>query len=723
MAEHGLRKSLRQPQLPSVATEQGLTFGLLLALLLSAITGMTAALQGPDLAVLWLGLLSGLLLGWALALLRQPATRTAVVVLLTGVLFLLLVPGDLGGKILSLIVESIHRLFASIPFYPGQAIDPGRLGQLAQALGAAAQILAERSWVWIAALASDQPVFDPVAAALAWNALVWVVSAWAGWIVEARRNALLAAFPALLLSLATLASGQRTPASLFLMLGLVLLLLAVSRQDQRKREWEAEHLAYPSHKGRQILGAALAVTVGLVLLSALIPSLSVQRLRQWIDTLRQPAPQQQSRLAESLGILPGGTPVPDHFQAVRSPGLPREHLIGSGPELSQQVVMTVKVADLTALFSGGQPLPLYWRGFTYDIYTGHGWSSSATAEATVAANQSLQADQGRGYLLIRQEVSPVEDLGGTIYAAGEPVRLNLSSQAAWRGAGDLFGVRIDSSAAYEVLSLVPVVDGQVLRSAGERYPDWIRQRYLSLPDELPEQVKALALRLTAFQPTPFDRATAIESYLRTFPYTLDVPRPPQDRDVVDYFLFDLQKGYCDYFASAMVVLARAAGIPARLAIGYAPGTYNLNSGHFVVTEADAHSWAELYFSGIGWVPFDATPSHSTLVRSAPLAAQTPSSGNSPAQPARPEEKASLPWAWFLAGLIALATLLTAGWNGLDGYRLRRLPFPAAELYRRLGRAGKRLAVISKPGDTPYEFSAALQNRLAELAARVNEGSF
>jgi transglutaminase-like putative cysteine protease len=118
--------------------------------------------------------------------------------------------------------------------------------------------------------------------------------------------------------------------------------------------------------------------------------------------------------------------------------------------------------------------------------------------------------------------------------------------------------------------------------------------------------------LTSAEPTPYDRARAIEQYLRTFPYSLDVPHPPPDQDLVDYFLNDLRKGYCDYYASAMVVLARAAGIPARLAIGYANGTYDLNSRRFLVTEADAHSWVEVFFPNIGWVAFEPTAGRPAL---------------------------------------------------------------------------------------------------------------
>ncbi|MFO7552136.1 MAG: transglutaminase-like domain-containing protein, partial [Haliea sp.] len=77
---------------------------------------------------------------------------------------------------------------------------------------------------------------------------------------------------------------------------------------------------------------------------------------------------------------------------------------------------------------------------------------------------------------------------------------------------------------------------------------------------------------------------AIQSYLRKFSYSLDIPQPPEDDDVIDYFLFDLQKGYCDYFASAMVVMARAIGIPARLVIGYTSGNYDYDANYYVIIE-------------------------------------------------------------------------------------------------------------------------------------------
>jgi hypothetical protein len=243
---------------------------------------------------------------------------------------------------------------------------------------------------------------------------------------------------------------------------------------------------------------------------------------------------------------------------------------------------------------------------------------------------------------------------------------------------------------------------------------------------VPSRVKDLAIRLTASVPTPYDRAKAIESYLRTYPYSLDVPHPPSQRDLVDYFLFDLGKGYCDYYASAMVVLSRAAGIPARLAIGYASGDYNLNSKRYVVSEADAHSWVEVYFPGIGWIPFEPTAAQPALEASQQTTSATQAVTASPPKTPAVTLGQSTPWWWILPlTALALAGVLLAAWTIFDNSRLSRLSEPAAavEIYRRMRRSGARLVMALESGDTPYEFADALITRLQELVRQEVGSAF
>ena len=139
--------------------------------------------------------------------------------------------------------------------------------------------------------------------------------------------------------------------------------------------------------------------------------------------------------------------------------------------------------------------------------------------------------------------------------------------------------------------------------------------HLELPDTVTQRTVDLAHSLTDEQPNMYAKAQAIEAYLRTFEYDLSVSAPPSDIvDVADYFLFDLQRGYCDYYATAFVVLARVAGLPTRFATGFAPGSWNPQDGRWTITEAEAHSWPEVYFPTYGWIPFEPTAGRSELSR-------------------------------------------------------------------------------------------------------------
>jgi transglutaminase-like putative cysteine protease len=715
VAEHGLNPPVSLFQRARRA-EKLVTLALLLILLTAAVSGVTSVLRGPDWGLLWSSLLFGLLVGWGLAILEQPAWRAAAITIVLGLLYVLLVSGGVARQLITVLLLSIQTAFHNLFLPPGATSNLVPMALQLQTLSQTLAVLYGRVAVWVSALVTGKPVFDPVAAAMVWRLLVWSVASWAGWVVEARRSALLAVLPAILLSVGTLSYGQRNSATLYWVLGAALVLLATVGHDRRELAWDWSEIPYPARKGRQIGCVATLAAVGLVLLSLAVATFSIQRISKWFTRTRGPAVAQQGGLAESLGILPAATPVPDAFKNVRRPGLPRILLIGSGPELSGELVMSVQIPDLPSLTKGGRSIPLYWRSYTYDDYTGSGWSTSATQQTQAEANQPLGSDRAPDHVLVQQVVRPFPGHGGLLYADGEPVQVDQGSQSAWRSQGDLFGVQLDQGGPYQVSSLVPLVTPSQLRQAGQHYPDWVLNRYLALPSEVPDRVKSLALELTAGQPTPYDRTMAIESYLRKIPYTLDLPAPPPDRDLADYFIFDLRKGYCDYYATAMVVLARAAGIPARLAVGYASGEYNLNSGRFMVTQADAHSWVEVYFPKIGWVPFEPTAALPNLSGAAPSAA-TGIQENIPDQTTPAGGTISLlSWGWLLplSGLI-LFMLGLAAWAGFDALRLRRFTGHAlaAEIYRRLRSWGQRLGSPSEPGETPYEFSQALADRLKQ----------
>jgi hypothetical protein len=162
---------------------------------------------------------------------------------------------------------------------------------------------------------------------------------------------------------------------------------------------------------------------------------------------------------------------------------------------------------------------------------------------------------------------------------------------------------------YYGFSKLPALNAGKLHSALPEYPSDITSTYLQLPTQLDPRIPELARQITANARTPYDKAQALETYLRTrFTYTLNLSGKPGD-DPLPHFLFETRAGHCEYFASSMAVMLRTLGIPSREVNGFLPGEYNDLGGDYIVRASDAHSWVEVYFPGPGngWVVFDPTP--------------------------------------------------------------------------------------------------------------------
>jgi transglutaminase-like putative cysteine protease len=160
---------------------------------------------------------------------------------------------------------------------------------------------------------------------------------------------------------------------------------------------------------------------------------------------------------------------------------------------------------------------------------------------------------------------------------------------------------------YAGFSLLPPLNVAKLRAAPMEYSSDIASAYLQLPRKLDARIPEFARQITKNSQTPFDKALAIESYLRNhFTYTLNLTGKPGD-DPLAHFLFETRAGHCEYFASAMIIMLRTLGIPSREVNGFLPGEFNELGGDYIVRASDAHSWVEVYFSGADWQTFDPTP--------------------------------------------------------------------------------------------------------------------
>lgn len=256
-------------------------------------------------------------------------------------------------------------------------------------------------------------------------------------------------------------------------------------------------------------------------------------------------------------------------------------------------------------------VPRYWRETSYDTYDGSGWSQARGVRRRVGCNEELQRSPSNAK---RLDISVKVLKGGVakhLLAPLSPVRVCVGEFAATydeEAQSLTLKAELPAGTRYTASSAVPEFSVEAIRAAPAEVPAKIRRRYLQLPGDVPARVKELAISVTAGATNNFDKAKLIEAYLGRsgrFTYALEPPPTPKGRDGVDYFLFDLKRGYCSYFSSAMAVMLRSIGVPARTVSGFAPGNWSpLNQS---VTLTTPHAWVEVYVAGHGWVEFEPTP--------------------------------------------------------------------------------------------------------------------
>ncbi len=170
-----------------------------------------------------------------------------------------------------------------------------------------------------------------------------------------------------------------------------------------------------------------------------------------------------------------------------------------------------------------------------------------------------------------------------------------------------FSQRLLPGELYTMVSSASLATNNELSEAGTEYPTAVTDYYLQLPDTLSPRVKELSQQLTTDFDNAHDKALTIQNYLREFKFTLNVDPPPFNADGVTHFLFNMKEGYGDYFASAMAVMLRTIGIPARIAVGYSPGIYDSDEAVIIMRDSDSHAWTQVYFPQYGWIDFEPTP--------------------------------------------------------------------------------------------------------------------
>ncbi|HJR81261.1 MAG TPA: transglutaminase-like domain-containing protein, partial [Anaerolineales bacterium] len=467
---------------------------------------------------------------------------------------------DLGGAFLATLPQVVVAIREDIP------IDTSAVAEAWFVVVEASNALRLRVQMWLLRLNGDVTVNDALIRNMIWILIMWLISAWMGW-YAGRRNAAAALLPSILLLAAiTSYSGYRVY-TLWVMVVVLLLLMGVWNYRNHTAQWDRQKVDYSESIRYDVTQAVIFLSLAIGVVALITPSISWRQIREFLRERGDNA------IAETLGVQ--RQPVAAQNVPVQKSSLPRDHLLSGGFAQSQEIVMTIRTGELPPVVIPEVTTDApryYWRSTTYDIYVGAGWVTSSAPGQRYEANTPLIPGVLNGYKTLHLDVEMVEPEGklfwsGILFSADVPIRVdwrlrpqsNLFADQSALLQADLF-VAASGAVAYKAESYVPLVTVEELRNVSNPYPESIQERYLNLPQSLPERVRQLAGEITKDELTAYDKAKAIEAYLRSYPYDLEVPVPPEDQDVADYFLFDLKKGYCDYYATAMVVLARASGL-------------------------------------------------------------------------------------------------------------------------------------------------------------------
>ncbi len=563
----------------------------------------------------------------------------------------------------------------------------------------------------------------------------------------------------LLINLSNVSDGYIIFLIVFLIAALLLLLRFNLYESMRR--WKRQGLRYAEDLGWDVMQAGALISIGILIFSWILPGSYMNPTISQIWNLNSnPWMQVQNTWNRVISVSGGSNPA--------NRGNFRDSLtLGGNPNLTNEAVFNVQ-------FSDGQDNDQYLASLSYDTYDGNAWTVSPVDTGAIKANEPFPSGADMTHTVTQKVavVNPPGEQSPYLSGASEIVSVNLpakvqtnqaSAKVDWQGQNGY----LVSGQNYTVISSVSSADEQTLRSvpmpsdapkapAGYEgssvpvtyYYPAVVNTYTQLP-KLDPRIAALAKSLTRDKTTMYDKVVALESYLRShYSYNVNIHRPLSEEGVA-WFLFDNpnRDGFCNYFASAMAVMARSLGIPARVVVGYTHGTYDAKYKQNVIRGTDAHSWTQIYFAGYGWVNFEPAASFATFTR--PLPSQFPSSGagssstnggvTSPVNPSHrlnggdtgdnsggsgtgtgaatgPSLGTAL--GSFILLLLFAALLFSLWWRRL--FRNYGLP---AQLYGRVCTLAEWAGIKIQPAQTPYEYMqevAAFTPKDAETLERLGD---
>lgn len=312
----------------------------------------------------------------------------------------------------------------------------------------------------------------------------------------------------------------------------------------------------------------------------------------------------------------------DNFERLTASlkGSSHSYAIGYGPSLnlgdqisiSEEVVFTAEAS--TALSQGTR---IYWRGRVYEKYENGSWQEGEQKQTPINPNsRNLSPTENSDGVFVTYRIKAIQPLGD-YFIPGELISINNPGFLVYspfdEGGKDIISIEPESTIltgnGYRPEVWIKSISEDQLSTNIGPEPDWVLNRYLQLPTAISPEMKVLAEEITAGLETQYEKTNAITEYLRNnYTYSDTVTIPINVKDRIEWFLFDSKTGFCNYYATAEVLLLRSIGIPARLAVGFSQGEVTNSGKRNTIKRKNFHAWPEVYFPGTGWVVFEPTSS-------------------------------------------------------------------------------------------------------------------
>ena len=664
-----------------------------------------------------------------------------------------------------------------------------------------------RLGLWLLAARNEGISVDPLPFAVGLTIVSWLSGFLAGWVFFRYRNfwgVFALGTVGLLSNLTFLPENASVYLGIYLFTGL--LLIGWVQSVRARQQWDREGRIYDGHLGILTMSDTALVAIVALFIAFLLPvagqwgpanavySVTRAPLVTWEEDFnrlfaglpaRRPLPYriwgdamafQGTINPTDTPVLQVNSPVPLYWKARSYATYTHEGWLSDGTVLKEpgwqpassapspeqkRFNVTFEVVpnyDSRSVFAGGQVLgsnrDIRIETFDSPKYVIDPHVDSPTTDLPAALAQAVEGIRGAvqnhadasdhaiasalptSFLLESVERGDDGSVVETLVVETVPSQPDVLAVRAARG-------NAESGVPYQVTSAVSNAKPEDLRTAGDEYAPWLWVRYSALPSDMPDRVADLATTITAGAETPYDKAKAVETYLKTnYTYNLEIDPPPFGADGVDHFLFESKEGYSEYFGSAMTVLMRSLDIPARMVTGYTVGNRVPDSELYIVADHHSHGWTEVYFNGYGWIPFEPTPGRSIPLAVPPLAesARNPDTLGSDAAGELPCEfeedceafdellgdnnspvpfgatagwlrgaRSALPWA---GGISAVALIIAAaGW--IAWRWCLATPHDVSTAYQRLRRLSGVASLGQQAHQTPHQWAASITAALPE----------